>query len=201
MTLFLGWTARSATSRAWSSLTFEHLLLVPSAHQWGNKDHQRSWSAWQHCTNVKPSPISFRWRRLSLRTKMCVQRAGYLYIAAVFGHWAKQKLIKPTMFNRTTVVLAGAVTIEAKDHRFLDRCLVRLSSVAGFRSAVSSAGTAGSEVGLFLTARPAFGCHLCAAKAMCEMMMQPLMKPFRMLGVWILVLNLDFLNWRDVAKP
>ena len=99
------------------------------------------------------------------------------------------------MFNRTTVVLAGAVTIEAKDHRFLDRCLVRLSSVAGFRSAVSSAGTAGSEVGLFLTARPAFGCHLCAAKAMCEMMMQPLMKPFRMLGVWILILNcLDFLN-------
>lgn len=83
--IFLGWTARSATSRAWSSLTFEHLLLAPSAHPSGNKDHQRSWSAWQHCTNVKPSPISFRWRRLSLRTKKCVQRAGYLYIATVLS--------------------------------------------------------------------------------------------------------------------
>ena len=107
----LGWSARSATSRAWSSLTFEHLLLVSSAHQLGNKDHQRSWSAWQHCTNVKPSPISFRWRRESLRTKMSVQRAGYMYIVAVFCHWAKQKLIKPTMFNRTTVALAGAATV------------------------------------------------------------------------------------------
>ena len=65
----LGWSARSATSRAWSSLTFEHLLFVSSAHQLGNKDHQRSWSAWQHCTNVKPSPISFRWRRELLEDK------------------------------------------------------------------------------------------------------------------------------------
>ena len=84
----------------------------------GNKDHQRSWSAWQHCTNVTPSPISFRWRRLSLRTKkVCPEGRLFVHCCSICSLSETKKLIKPTMFNRTTVVLAGAVTIEAKDHK------------------------------------------------------------------------------------